>query len=190
MSTKQAIQQRPSDHLVGTDPAEVHEARAALLEVLPSAVVEVDRPADPRAEWFLDVSTEDFELSIGWRPDQGFGLFTCEEGFGDRPNEVFRTAEMLAARVAQLHRQWQARHEVKPVGLGQLRQLVDLQQADVAALLSCKQSAVSRVENRDDVLIGTLQRHVRALGGRLEMRAHFPTFDVSLDLPGSIPGAR
>lgn len=184
MSTEQALRERPS-HPVGADPADIHEARAAILGVMPSTAIEIDRPLDARGEWFLDVANGDFALNIAWRPQLGFGLFTAEKGYGDRPNEVFRTPDLLAARVEQLYRQWRARHKVKPVTLGQLRQLRDLQQADVAALLSCKQSAVSRVENRDDVLIGTLQRHVRALGGRLEMRAHFPDFDVSLDLPTS-----
>jgi predicted transcriptional regulator len=44
-------------------------------------------------------------------------------------------------------------------------------QVDLARAADVAQSQVSAVEKRDDLLVSTLRRHVRALGGDLEVVA-------------------
>jgi hypothetical protein len=158
MSAQQALPQRALDLVVEDVPAPICELLAAITARIPGSLAKVDRPINLHGEWFIDIASGDFAIQVAWR-------------------EV--------ARLVQLHRQWSAHSELKPVGLGQLRQLLELQQTQMAVLLDCKQSAVSRVENRGDLLLGTLQKHVHAMGGRLELRAHFPDLDVSLELPAS-----
>ena len=64
--------------------------------------------------------------------------------------------------------------------LHQLRQALKLTQEQVAAYLGVSQGAISKMENQDDMMIGTLQRILKAMGAELELTAHFPERDVTL----------
>ena len=64
--------------------------------------------------------------------------------------------------------------------VSKLRQDRELTQKELADILEVRQSAVSKLERQDDILIQTLARYVRALGGELEIRARFPDREVTL----------
>ena len=64
--------------------------------------------------------------------------------------------------------------------VSKLRQDRELTQKELAEILEVRQSAVSKLEHQEDVLIQTLARYVRALGGELEIRAKFPDREVTL----------
>ncbi|MBT3332803.1 MAG: helix-turn-helix transcriptional regulator [Rhodospirillaceae bacterium] len=55
-----------------------------------------------------------------------------------------------------------------------LRQAHKRTQEDVAKILGIKQNAVSKLEQRSDLLLSTLSNYVNALGGRLHLVAEFP----------------
>jgi len=65
--------------------------------------------------------------------------------------------------------------------VAQLRKDQDLTQKEVAELMEIKQAAISKIENQEDILIRTLERYIRALGGELEIRAKFPDREVTLN---------
>lgn len=44
------------------------------------------------------------------------------------------------------------------------------------------QPSVSRLERQTDLYVSTLRRYIEAIGGRLEIHAVFPDFDVELRL--------
>jgi len=58
--------------------------------------------------------------------------------------------------------------------LKDLRQAMQKTQADLAAALHIGQDSVSRLEKRSDILLSTLRGYVEAMGGKLELVAHFP----------------
>jgi hypothetical protein len=64
--------------------------------------------------------------------------------------------------------------------LHQLRQALKLSQEKVAEELGVTQAAVSRLEHRPDLFVSTLRRCIEAMGGELEVLAHFPTGTVTL----------
>lgn len=65
--------------------------------------------------------------------------------------------------------------------LHELRQKVSGKtQADLAELLEVTQGAISQLEGREDILLSRLAKYVRALGGDLELIAHFPDVDVRI----------
>jgi DNA-binding XRE family transcriptional regulator len=66
------------------------------------------------------------------------------------------------------------------VRLHELRERRGATQAAVAERLGTSRPNVSRIETEEDVRVTTLERYVRALGGRLEVRAIFD--DESIDL--------
>lgn len=58
--------------------------------------------------------------------------------------------------------------------LKDLRLAVELTQEELAANLGVGQDTISRLERKSDMLLSTLRRHVEAMGGTLELVAHFP----------------
>jgi transcriptional regulator with XRE-family HTH domain len=72
--------------------------------------------------------------------------------------------------------------------LSKLRELRGASQAALADSLAVSQPNVSRIEREDDLRVSTLGRYVEALGGELEIRAHFP--DAVIELRGGeLPAA-
>ena len=65
--------------------------------------------------------------------------------------------------------------------LSALRKSRDLTQEEVAVIMEIGQSAISKIETQEDILVKTLERYVQALGGKLEVRAKFPDRVVTLN---------
>jgi DNA-binding XRE family transcriptional regulator len=72
----------------------------------------------------------------------------------------------VAARAAELI--------AEEMSLRELRKARKLTQARVAKLLGITQDSVSRLEKRSDLLLSTLRRTVRAMGGDVRIVAEFP----------------
>ena len=66
-----------------------------------------------------------------------------------------------------------AKEKAARIKLQQLREARDISQEEVARTMGISQAALSRLEHRLNITIGTLQRYIEALGGRLEVRAVF-----------------
>ena len=58
--------------------------------------------------------------------------------------------------------------------LRQLRRAAQQTQTDLARKLGIGQDGVSRIEQRDDMLVSTLRRYIAAAGGELRLVAEFP----------------
>jgi DNA-binding XRE family transcriptional regulator len=61
-----------------------------------------------------------------------------------------------------------------------LRDALYFTQQQLAEELGVQQASISKLEHRPDHLVSTLRRFVEAMGGELELRAHFPTGSVSI----------
>ncbi len=70
------------------------------------------------------------------------------------------------------------------MALEDLRRDRKLTQVDLARNLGIAQGAVSKIEKRGDMHIGTLRKHIEAMGGSLQLRAVFPDAEVPLRLRG------
>jgi predicted transcriptional regulator len=57
--------------------------------------------------------------------------------------------------------------------LEELRKARELSQEEVAATLAVGQPAVAKLEKRTDMHVSNLRRYIEALGGTLEITAHF-----------------
>jgi DNA-binding XRE family transcriptional regulator len=154
----------------------------ALREVAPSAMAQIDAPTDPKGETFLDLSDGAFNTEVSYRPDVGFGIFVSDSKYGQRPDEIYRSASKAAQRIVQLKESYEHAGLTTYLTLAEIRQLMDLTQEKVAEALAIKQPSVQRIENRGNVEVMTLARHVRALGGRLEMSVVFDDMEARLEL--------
>src|ERR1035438_10299229 len=78
--------------------------------------------------------------------------------------------------------------ELDRVGFASLRKARRQTQVELADKLGIDQASVSAIENRSDLLLSTLAKYVRALGGDVEIRAVFPeaTFNLEPLLTGEI----
>jgi len=157
---------------------------AALEQECPDATVSIDVPHDPKGEWWLDIASGGFRTEVGWREAFGFGVFTSEEaGFGDRPDEIYKKFGDACTRVCQLEAHWRRSKSVGAMGLRDLRHLVGTPQTELATALKTNQAAVSRLENREDLLLSSLVHYVAAMGGELKMRVKFKDFEAPVRLP-------
>jgi DNA-binding transcriptional regulator YiaG len=68
----------------------------------------------------------------------------------------------------------QVKENLKNMALDDLRAARELTQQDLAQVLHVNQAAVSKLERRTDMYVGTLSRFIEAMGGHLEIRAVFP----------------
>jgi hypothetical protein len=78
-----------------------------------------------------------------------------------------------------------SRKLIDAYSLKQVREAVAKTQKDVAAATGIGQENVSRMEQRDDMLLSTLSGYIAALGGRLRLVADMPSAPVEIMLqPG------
>lgn len=168
-------------------PAAIKTFETCVRSADPTATITLDAPDHAAGTWMIDVRFDNQFLPTQWSAKQGFGIFTTLDlGFGERPNELHRSAETAAARLLQIARDLK---EGQSAGLtlAGLRELHGLNQTELAEKLGVGQAAISKLESRSEAQVGTLQRAVEALGGQLVMTVRFPTFDAELGLPEGSP---
>ena len=158
--------------------SKVETFRKLVCANVPGLKTVLDAPRDPTGYWFIDLKNGKTSLTIEYRPDEGFGFHRDGSAFGEHPQEFYRRPELAARRAIQVLSP--ARKKVQRLTLKDLRELYDCSQVDLAKKVGVKQSAISRFEKRSEVKVGTLAAAVKALGGKLEIRAHFPDADVPL----------
>lgn len=146
-----------------------------------SVAADVDAPAAERGEWWIDLKVDGLRTNVSWQLGRGFGIYSSEADYGARPQELFRDPAQASARVLQLAAQWRKKKKLSAMRLRELRHLVGATQAAVAGTLGGDQGRVSRVENGDDMKLSTLVGYLEALGGTLEIKAHFSSFDVPIE---------
>jgi len=82
-----------------------------------------------------------------------------------------------------------AQRELLEMNLGEIRRNVaHLTQEQIADLLQKSQATVSALEKREDMLLSSLDDYVQALGGELELIAHFPDQDIRITMFEDIRG--
>jgi len=60
------------------------------------------------------------------------------------------------------------------MALNELRAALAITQEHLAKILHVRQAAISKLERRTDMYVSTLADFIRAMGGELEIVAHFP----------------
>jgi hypothetical protein len=165
------------------EPADIAEFVRLLQTEIPDVKVEIDPPGLPEGEWWLDLSRGGFETTVAWRPAFGFGIFTSEPEYGDRPDEIYRNADKAARRICQLEAKRRLGSEGSKMWLKDLRSIIGEAQVVVAERLHIKQAAVSRLESRSDLLLSSLVSYVEAIGGHVEMRVRFDDFETGIEIP-------
>ena len=66
------------------------------------------------------------------------------------------------------------------MALAELRQAIGVSQQALATQLEVMQPAVAKLEKRADIRVSSLRNLIEAMGGSLEIKAHFPQGDVTI----------
>lgn len=148
---------------------------------LPGASTQLDTPDRPEDRWWVDLKLRGHGVTVEWRQDWGFGISApATSGFGEAPEEHIMDMQLAASRVIELLSNRRNTTPPKRVLLRELRAMLGMTQEQLAKELGTRQPAVSKIERRHDTTISTLRRVIEALGGTLELVAHFPEYDVEL----------
>ena len=67
------------------------------------------------------------------------------------------------------------------MALSELRQALQLSQAELATKLNIKQPAIARLEKRTDMYVSNLRKVIEAMGGELKIIANFPDGEVKIN---------
>jgi Helix-turn-helix domain len=154
----------------------LNELADRLKTTVPEAKLDVSEPATPGGVGFLDISHLGNVLAVQWQEKWHFGISSPEgHGFGEKPDEVYRTVDEAAARIIELLRSGKRTEPPLEVTLRELRAERNLPQTALASLLGVSQPAVSRQERHvSRMMVASLGAVVEAMGGRLVIQAHFP----------------
>jgi DNA-binding phage protein len=160
--------------------AMIENLKQLLAGSCPQSRIKVDTPGRAGGNYWIDVRAGRKHQTLEYRPGSGFGLFHKDAGYGEGPAEIYRTPERVAQRLAQL----MAANNGKParLGLKAIRELYGHSQVTLAKKAGVKQPAISRFEKRGEVKLSTLAATIKALGGKLEVRAHFADADIPISL--------
>jgi transcriptional regulator with XRE-family HTH domain len=90
------------------------------------------------------------------------------------PTDMAEFVKKLSPERQQRIKELAAKYIAEEMTLRQLRKARKLTQARVAKALGVAQSSVARIEQNTDLLLSTLQKTVRAMGGNLSLVAEFP----------------
>jgi DNA-binding XRE family transcriptional regulator len=69
---------------------------------------------------------------------------------------------------------------LRELPLDELRNARGLSQKMLAEALGIQQPAIAKMEKRTDMYISTLRSHIEAMGGHLEITAHFPDGSIRI----------
>ena len=75
---------------------------------------------------------------------------------------------------------------LREMPLNELRRARALAQRTVGDILGMAQPEVSKLEQRSDALISTVRHYIEAMGGELDIVAHFPDGDVRITQFGEL----
>ena len=141
-----------------------------------------DLAAQPNGSSFLDIEAEGRTAIVEWRPGKGFGISSGPfEGFGLGPDEVYASQSAVLARLEDVVLKGLNTVPLREISLKRLREVRRITQEEIAKVLAITQASVSKIESRSDIRLSTLYKFIEAMGGKLELIARFPEFEVMVN---------
>jgi DNA-binding XRE family transcriptional regulator len=99
---------------------------------------------------------------------------------GHRPFSELTKAWPAKRRLRAERRKEELSLEIEQAALSELRKALRVSQEQLAHALGKSQAAVAQMEQRADMKVSTLRETIAAMGGELELVAHFPGGDVKI----------
>lgn len=148
--------------------------QSLLQERFESIKTTIDAPANSDGIWWLDCVFNERLVTVEFNPKLGIGISSREGAlFGEKSDETVSNVEDAFRRVVRIYLSNTDTAAPREFSLRELRESQSMTQVEMAKTLSVSQASISKLENREDVLVGTLSSLISAMGGRLEIRALF-----------------
>jgi hypothetical protein len=157
-------------------------------EAIPRATIELHRPRANANGWILDATFDTAKgerfVVVTWSKSEGFGIATPDEdwNYGDVPGEYRNDPDDVLARALHLLKTGENAYTRREMELQELRKHRKVSQEMLAKAMKVTQASISQTEQRDDVLLSSLQNYVAGLGGELHVIAKFPGETIELEL--------
>ena len=106
--------------------------------------------------------------------------------------KLFRTLREKMSPEAQRRAAEKAEAMIRDMPLDELRAARELTQEQLAKLLGVEQAAVSKMERRTELYVGTLRKFIEAMNGELVLAARFSDgveVPIEVRIDGRVPGA-
>jgi DNA-binding Xre family transcriptional regulator len=154
----------------------IERMRAELVSRFPDLSIEVGEPDIDAGPWSMDIRRGgEYLMYVEWRAKNGFGFSTPKsDDAWSGHDEVNADYDQALARIAHLLETGGETIPPLVLRLAELRQARGLSQSELAERAGLAQANLSRVENQDDMKLGTLQKIVTAMGASLSIVARFP----------------
>lgn len=81
---------------------------------------------------------------------------------------------------AQQRAQEKAQHLKHRMSLHEIRHTFGISQRSLAEKLNTQQANISKIEHRQDLFVSTIMHYIEALGGKIEILAHFDDQTIPL----------
>src|SRR5688572_14587355 len=141
----------------------VEQLARDIRESLPEARLQLDPAQKPNGTWFLDVSLDDYSLTVEWQRHRGFGLTAnADSGFGEGVDETYRDLNSARERALTLLAGKLTTQATTSLTLDELRQSRRVTQEELAGRLAVRQGSIAKLEKRSDIRLGTLHAFVEA----------------------------
>jgi DNA-binding transcriptional regulator YiaG len=99
---------------------------------------------------------------------------------GHRPFSQL-TKDWSAARHSRVdERKEELLADIEQAALAALRKALHVSQEELARTMGKSQAAVAQMERRTDMKVSTLREAIEAMGGELELVAHFPSGNIRI----------
>src|ERR1044071_897110 len=98
----------------------------------------------------------------------------------------FSSLRAQMAAPSQTRSRRRAQQLMREMTLNELRRTRRVTQGRLASAMQTSQSEVSKLEQRTDAYVSTLQSYIRALGGELDIVARFPDGCIRISQFGPI----
>jgi len=96
-------------------------------------------------------------------------------------NKSFRDLYKAMSPQAREEVETEVQQALAEMPIQEFRQARKLSQEQFANLLQINPASVLKLERRTDMYIGLLRSHIEAMGGALEIVAHFPDGEVRIN---------
>jgi DNA-binding XRE family transcriptional regulator len=153
----------------------IEELKKEMEARLPGVKASLEAPPNPRGSHFLDLSLGHHKVVVEWSPlEEGFGVTSLpSDHFGSGADEVYDDVASTSKRLVEVLKEGRPTHAPRELLLHELRDKLGMTQEDLAKAVNVRQSTLSKMERRRDVLI-TTEKIMGRLGGKLEISARFP----------------
>ncbi|MEZ5944354.1 MAG: helix-turn-helix transcriptional regulator [Planctomycetaceae bacterium] len=157
----------------------LEQIKEALSSNFPDIEIVVRKADDPNGMQFLNVYSDNLEVSVEWKPDRGFGLSSFRsdahdlDGAYDAPDEWYKSPNAVFHRISSLLIDEQETRAVA-MCLGAIRRELGISQEQLCVALEVTQATYSKQERRSDMKVSTLRKAIEAMGGVLRIEARFP----------------